>query len=303
MNPVHGRDNRDRLLDESHIVRRPLSGSHRVGRIFVTMLPGRGRTERERPCRSYIGRRNAMITTSAYVRHAPLPMAGALSFVLGLIGFFSPCVMPLVPGYLAYLSSIVGTDFSGGERKTRKTAVLGATLFVVGFSTVFVLEGVAFGVLGMTLRDRSDVVQRVLGLLTILLGVVFLGGVSWLQRSMHVPIPRPVGLAAAPLVGAAFGVTWGPCLTPAVGAVVSMAYEQASAGRGAFLVAFYCMGLGTPFVAAAFGAAWFVELNSWMRRCRRPIRLTGALLLIAIGLALMTGAWTRWADWLRSSAR
>ena len=172
-------------------------------------------------------------------------------------------------------------------------------LFVLGFSAIFVAEGVAFGALGTALRDHAVTVQRVLGVVTIAMGAVYLGFVPLAQGNIRA---RSVaGLAGAPLVGAAFGVAWGPCLTPAVSAIVSMAYEQSSAGRGALLSLFYCFGLGLPFVAAACGAATLISVADVVRRNRRAFRVVGGGLLILIGLALVTGRWNYSADWLRSN--
>jgi cytochrome c-type biogenesis protein len=236
---------------------------------------------------------------SQYVERGPLPLAAGLSLLAGITGFLSPCVLPLVPGYLSYLAAQLG---EGEHNTARRRAILGAGLFVLGFALIFVSAGVAFGAAGAQLRDHIDTVQRIFGAVTIALGFVYLGALPALQREVRIHrMPSPGRLVGAPLLGAAFALAWSPCLTPTVGAVLSMSYDQSAAARGAFLMFCYCVGLGSPFVLFAAGAGWFITTVSVIQRYRRPIGRVGGLLLIFAGLSLVTGTWTHGMDWLRGS--
>ncbi|MCU1658316.1 MAG: Cytochrome c biosis protein, partial [Pseudonocardiales bacterium] len=183
------------------------------------------------------------------VTDGPLLVAAGVAALVGLIGFLSPCVLPLVPGYLSYVAGLSGTAVE--QRHAQRRMVSGAVLFVLGFTAIFVAEGVLFGSLGAAIRDNAVTIERGLGVVTIIMGVVFLGGIGFLQRELRIQrLPR-AGLLGAPLLGAAFGLAWAPCLTPTFSAVYSLAFQQATAGRGAFLMVCYCLGLGVPFVLVA----------------------------------------------------
>ena len=230
------------------------------------------------------------------VNDGPLLVAAGVAALVGVVGFLSPCVLPLVPGYLSYVAGLSGSD----ETPSRKRMVGGAFLFVLGFTAIFVLQGVAFGELGANLRNDKDTIERVLGGVTIAMGVVFLGGFGFLQREFKVHrLPR-AGLLGAPVLGATFGLAWAPCLTPTFSAVNSLAFTQGTAGRGAFLTAFYCLGLGIPFLLVAFGVGWMTGALGFVRRHMRVITRVGGLLLIVMGVLLVTGEWNHWMDALRS---
>jgi cytochrome c-type biogenesis protein len=177
----------------------------------------------------------------------------------------------------------------------------GAALFVLGFTAIFVAEGVLFGSLGSAIRDHTLTIQRVLGGVTIVMGVVFLGGIGFLQREWRVHRLPEAGLLGAPVLGATFGLAWGPCLTPTVGAVYSLAYTQGTAGRGAFLMLCYCLGLGVPFLLVAVGFGWVSGALGVVRRHMGAISRVGGVLLIVMGVLLVTGEWNHWMDQLRSS--
>jgi cytochrome c-type biogenesis protein len=179
--------------------------------------------------------------------------------------------------------------------------VLGAALFVLGFTAIFVLEGVLFGSLGAAIRDHAVGIERVLGLVTIVMGVVFLGGIAFLQREWRIHRLPAAGLVGAPLLGAAFGLAWAPCLTPTFSAVYSLSFDQGTAARGAFLMACYCLGLGVPFVLVALGIGWVSGALGFVRRHARVVSQVGGVLLIAIGVLLVTGEWNHWMDALRTS--
>jgi cytochrome c-type biogenesis protein len=231
------------------------------------------------------------------VTDGPLLVAAGVAALVGLIGFLSPCVLPLVPGYLSYVAGLSGDAAKPSQRRM----LGGALLFVLGFTAIFVLQGVLFGELGNSIRSHTVLLERILGVVTIVLGVVFLGGIPLLQRERRVHrLPR-VGLAGAPLVGAAFGLAWTPCLTPTFGAVNQLALVQGTAGRGAFLSACYCLGLGIPFVLVALGFGWVTSALGFVRRHVRVVSVIGGLLLIAIGVLLVTGEWNHLMDELRAN--
>ncbi|MGI8761665.1 MAG: cytochrome c biogenesis CcdA family protein [Jatrophihabitantaceae bacterium] len=230
------------------------------------------------------------------VTDGPLLVAAGVAALVGLIGFLSPCVLPLVPGYLSYVAGL-----SGAERPNQRRMVAGALLFVLGFTVIFVAGGVLFGSLGAAIRDHTIAIERVLGVVTIVMGIVFLGGIPFLQREFRVHrLPR-AGLLGAPLLGAAFGLAWAPCLTPTFGAVYSMSLIQGTAARGAFLLACSCLGLGVPFVLVALGVGWVSGALGFVRRHGRAVSRIGGVLLIVIGVLLVSGEWNHWMDALRSN--
>jgi cytochrome c-type biogenesis protein len=240
-----------------------------------------------------------------------------VAFGAGILSFLSPCVLPLVPGYLSYVTGLSGADLAGTPAvsdgpgtavathlqvpvRTRRVLV-GAMLFVVGFSAVFVSEGALFGNIGSHLLEHQTVVNRVGGVVSILLGVVFLGLLPRLQREWRFHrLPR-AGLAGAPLLGMLFAVGWTPCIGPTLGVVLNLSYadSSATAGRGALLTAVYCAGLGIPFVVA--GVAFRRALGAFavVKRHYSIVIWTGAALLIAVGVLLLTGEWTRLSNDLR----
>jgi cytochrome c-type biogenesis protein len=230
------------------------------------------------------------------VTDGPLLVAAGVAVLVGVIGFLSPCVLPLVPGYLSYVAGLSGD----AARPSQRRMVLGALLFVLGFTAIFVAQGVLFGELGDSIRSHAKTIERVLGVVTIVMGVVFLGAIPLLQRELRFTrLPR-AGLVGAPLLGMVFGLAWTPCLTPTLSAVNALAYTQGSAGRGAFLQVFYCLGLGIPFVLVAVGFGWVSSVLGFVRRHRRIISQVGGVLLIGIGVLLVTGAWDHWMNLLRA---
>ena len=252
-------------------------------------------------------------TFSGLVTDGPLLVAAGVAALVGLISFASPCVLPLVPGYLAYVSGLVGTGApadepgSGGTATAVRTSVsprtrmvLGAVLFVLGFTLVFVAFGTAFGGLGRLLLQHADLLNRIFGVITILVGLAFLGWLPFLQRTARITARPAAGLAGAPLLGIVFGLGWTPCLGPTLSAVYSLAFTEATATRGAILGLAYCLGLGIPFVLVALGARWAVGATSFLRRHARTVTRVGGAVLVLVGLMLVTGAWTELMGWLRS---
>jgi cytochrome c-type biogenesis protein len=257
-------------------------------------------------------------TFADLVTDGPLLVAAAVAALVGLISFASPCVLPLVPGYLSYVTGLVGSGArtttaapvpAGGgatatavrtdERAPRGRMVLGAVLFVLGFSVVFIAFATAFGGLGRLVLQYARTVDIVFGLVTVVIGLAFLGWLPLLQRTKKLSVRPAAGLAGAPLLGIVFGIGWTPCLGPTLGAVYSLAVSEASAGRGALLGVAYCLGLGVPFVLVALGARWAVGATAFLRRHAAAVTRIGGAVLVLIGLLLLTGAWAELMRWLQ----
>jgi cytochrome c-type biogenesis protein len=236
----------------------------------------------------------------------PVLAAFGVCVLAGLVSFASPCVVPLVPGYLSYLAAVVGVEEQPSRvtvRATRLRVAGAAMLFVAGFTFVFVLGTVA--VLGMTttLISNQLLLQRIGGVITIVMGLVFVGFIPALQREARFT-PRQIStLAGAPLLGAVFGLGWTPCLGPTLTGVIAVASatDGASVARGVALVIAYCLGLGIPFVLLAFGSARAVQGLGWLRRHTRGIQIFGGVLLILVGAALVTGLWSDFVSWVRDA--
>ncbi len=231
----------------------------------------------------------------------PLLVALGLCVLAGLVSFASPCVVPLVPGYLSYLATVVGVEDAEAQAARRWRVVGSAALFVAGFTVVFVLGTVA--VLGMTttLIVNQLVLQRIGGVVTILMGLVFIGFIPALQRQARFTPRQLAGLAGAPLLGAVFALGWTPCLGPTLTGVIAVASatDGASVARGVALVIAYCLGLGIPFLLLALGSGWAVSAFGWLRRHTRAIQVFGGILLIAVGVALVTGLWNEFIALVR----
>ncbi len=225
-----------------------------------------------------------------------LLLAVPVALVAGLVSFFSPCVVPLLPGYLSYATGLSGADL---ESARRGRLVLGTSLFVLGFSVVFVALGTASGALGDWLVVYSRQISIVLGSLTILVGIAFLGFVPWMQRDVRVHRVPNVGLGAAPLLGVLFGLGWTPCIGPTLSAVQVLAFQEGTAGRGALLSFVYCIGLGVPFIIAALAFRRMLGAVKWVRRHQAWVTRIGGVMLILVGLLLVTGVWDVWVSYLR----
>nr|WP_308163350.1 cytochrome c biogenesis CcdA family protein [Nocardia alni] len=250
----------------------------------------------------------------------PLLLALGACLLAGLVSFASPCVVPLVPGYLSYLAGLVGAEAppvtvaqaqEAVQDKRSATATVergrmrvagAAGLFVAGFTIVFVLASVTvFGVI-QTLNVNRELLQRIGGVVTIVMGLVFLGLVPALQRDTRMHPRRLTGLVGAPLLGAVFALGWTPCLGPTLSGVmaVSAGTEGTTAVRGVVLIVAYCLGLGLPFVILAFGSASALRGVGWLRRNSRTIQVIGGILLVAVGIGLVTGVWDQFVGWIRN---
>ncbi|NEW39475.1 cytochrome c biogenesis protein CcdA [Nocardia cyriacigeorgica] len=255
----------------------------------------------------------------------PLLLALGACLLAGLVSFASPCVVPLVPGYLSYLAGLVGAEappvtvaeahgktasessVAVAERSPVRAArmrVAGAAgLFVAGFTVVFVLAtATVFGVI-QTLNVNRELLMRLGGVVTILMGLVFIGLVPALQRDTRMEPRRLTSIAGAPLLGGVFALGWTPCLGPTLSGVMAVAAgtEGTTAVRGVALIVAYCLGLGLPFVILAFGSASALRGVGWLRRNSRTIQVIGGLLLVAVGIALVTGAWDQFVAWVRDA--
>ncbi|MFI5621525.1 cytochrome c biogenesis CcdA family protein [Streptomyces sp. NPDC051567] len=218
-----------------------------------------------------------------------LLLALPISVLAGLVSFFSPCVLPLVPGYLSYVTGVSGADLAEARRGRM---VAGASLFIAGFTAVFVSTGALFGYFGDVLQDNKTVISRVLGALVILLGLFFMGAIPGLtMREFRFHKKPTAGLLGAPVLGVLFGVGWTPCMGPTLAAVNTLSIDQASAGRGALLTVAYCLGLGLPFILAAVAFRKALGAFGWVKKHYAWVMRIGGGMLILTGLLLVTGWW------------
>ena len=220
------------------------------------------------------------------VLNGGLLVALPLALLAGLVSFASPCVLPLVPGYLGYVSG-----FASGERAGRGRLLLGVALFVAGFTVVFVVFGVLFGTAGLLLRPWLDLITRIAGAVVIVMGLVFVGLFGVMQRTVKPRVKVATGLVGAPLLGIVFALGWTPCLGPTLIAVNAIVLDQGDPWRGGLLAAVYAIGLGVPFLALALGLGWATTGVAWIRRHIRAINVVGGALLILIGVAMVSGLW------------
>ncbi|MGW0590637.1 cytochrome c biogenesis CcdA family protein [Streptosporangium sp. NPDC002607] len=218
------------------------------------------------------------------VASGSLALALPIAVAAGLVSFLSPCVLPLVPGYLSYV-----TGMSADPRRGRMVA--GIVLFVLGFAAVFVAGGALFGGLGAMLFGNAGIITRVLGALTIVLGLAFMGVIPGLQRDFRIHRLPAAGLAGAPLLGLVFGLGWTPCIGPTLGVVLTLGLNEGSAGRGAILAFAYALGLGLPFVAAGLAYSRALRTFKAVRRHSQLITRVGGVMLVVVGVLLVTGLW------------
>jgi cytochrome c-type biogenesis protein len=256
-----------------------------------------------------------------------LLLAVPVAVLAGAVSFASPCVLPLVPGYLSYVTGMSAADAQDRARVSeqgttiretrrprlgrRHRTLLGALLFVLGFSAVFVSEGAAFGSVGDTLLEHRRGLDIGFGLLMIAMGIVFSGVIPerwtpWLQRDVRVRYRPAMGLVGAPLLGVVFGLGWSPCLGPTLAAVQAMAFTQGTATRGALLSAFYCLGLGLPFLITAIAFGWAMRAIGWLKAHHTLVARVGGAMIGLVGLALVSGVWqqlvTQMQTWVHGTS-
>jgi cytochrome c-type biogenesis protein len=215
-----------------------------------------------------------------------LLLAVPIAVLAGLVSFFSPCVVPLLPGYLSYMTGVGVQDLDSAKRSRM---LIGSTLFVLGFSVIFVSGGLLFGSIGARLSTHQRPISIVMGAIVILLGLAFMGFIPIFQREFRIHAVPAVGLGVAPLLGALFGLGWLPCIGPTLATVLTLANNEGTAPRGAFLTFTYCLGLGIPFVLAALAFDRFMRALSWFKRHQRAVNVAGGAMLVAVGVLLITG--------------
>lgn len=221
-----------------------------------------------------------------------IPMA----LLAGVISFLSPCVLPLIPGYLGFVSGTTGSTAAAPRNRT----LAGAALFVIGFALVFVSFGALFGGLGAVVYASGlQWLQRILGIFVFALGFVMIGQFSFLQRTFKIQVSSKLGLIGAPLLGVAFGLGWTPCIGPTLAAVLSLASNTGDPAKGALLAFVYALGIGLPFIAIAAGFNWATKSVGFVKRHIRIFNVAGGVLLMLLGLLLVTGIWNSFAAWLQ----
>ncbi len=240
------------------------------------------------------------------VASGSLVLAMLLAFAAGIVSFASPCVLPLAPGYLSYVTGLTGAEIAGEERGGTTTVVvksrvlLGSVLFVMGFSVVFVSYGLLFGGLGSLLLEYQSIISRILGVIVIVMGLSFMGVIPGMQREWRMHRMPSYSVWGAPVLGVLFGLGWTPCIGPALTAVQSLAFTEGSAARGALLSFVYCLGLGLPFILLGLLFRQAAGTLAWVRRHYTLIMRIGGGLLVAIGILLVSGLWDSITIWMRT---
>jgi cytochrome c-type biogenesis protein len=236
-------------------------------------------------------------TFSSIASSGPLLIAVAVAALAGLASFLSPCVLPLVPGYLSYMTGLAGADLDAGQRRGRVLA--GTLLFIAGFAAVFVAVNILVAGAALTLVANRRVLEIAGGALLIVLGLAFMGLVPGLQREWRVHRLPSAGLIGAPVFGAVFALSWIPCVGPTLGAVITLGTTTGSLGRAVTLAIAYCLGLGIPFLVFGLGFRRILGVVKAIRRNSRWVTRIGGGMLVIVGILLVTGAWWHFVLWLQ----
>lgn len=231
----------------------------------------------------------------------PVLLAAGAAALAGMVSFLSPCVLPLVPGYVGYVTGLSGTSL---REKTTWKVVVGTSLFVLGFTVIFVLLGTLMSYLGAVFSQWEDIIIRILGVVVIIAGFVFMGGFGLLQRNRQIRAKPKAGLWGAPLLGGVFALGWAPCVGPTLSAVLSLSYSfggEGMAWRGAFLAFAYCLGLGVPFILLALALHRGAGRLKWFKRHQNLVVKVGGIILMVLGAVMASGLWTLWLNSLQGS--
>jgi cytochrome c-type biogenesis protein len=222
------------------------------------------------------------------------------AFAAGLLSFLSPCVLPLVPSYLSFVTGLGMEELESGDAELRRTTLIHSLLFVAGFSSIFLALGASASFLGQILREYQLWIARIGGVIVLLFGLHLLGltPVRWLQRERRMHLERkPVGYVGSFLVGVTFGAGWTPCIGPILGGILTFAATRQTLDEGVQLLAFYSAGLAVPFILSAVGFTWFLATFKRLRRHIVWVERTSGALLVLVGLLLLSGQFTMLASW------
>ncbi|MGX1793164.1 cytochrome c biogenesis CcdA family protein [Microbacterium sp. NPDC055312] len=242
------------------------------------------------------------MTPDAVIGAGALWIAIPLALLAGLVSFLSPCILPLVPGYLGFLGGAAGVggpsagsgaQVGSGTRAQRRRMLLGVLLFIAGFTVVFVAYTVIGGAASVFFLEWGDLITRILGGVVVLMGLIFLGLFGFAQRQFKMQVDSTTGLIGAPLLGFTLAIGWAPCTGPTLGAIISVGWTLGDPWRAGLLGVAYSLGLGIPFLLVALGFGWATSATAFMRRHIRTVNIVGGALLIVLGLLMVTGVWTQ----------
>ncbi|MFD5224570.1 cytochrome c biogenesis CcdA family protein [Microbacterium sp. NPDC058342] len=237
------------------------------------------------------------MSPDAVIGAGALWLAVPLALVAGLVSFLSPCILPLVPGYLGFIGGAAGastgTAVARQDRRDRRRMLLGVLLFIAGFTVIFVAYTVIGGAASVFLLEWGDLITRILGAVVIVMGLVFLGFLGFAQRQFKPQVSSATGLIGAPLLGITLAIGWAPCTGPTLGAIISVGWSLGDPWRAGLLGVAYSLGLGIPFLLVALGFGWATSATSFLRRHIRIVNIIGGALLIVLGVLMVTGVWTQ----------